>query len=460
MKKTVSASSPKLSTDRPSRRDALRLIGLSAGAPALASGFGSDKAHAQTADDYKALICVYLAGGNDPWNTVTPRSGAAYNSYQAARPNIAIPAGDLLAITPNNFNGPPIGLSPQLPGLRTLFEQGRAAIIANVGPLAAPTTKDDFKAGRNLPTQLFSHSDQMKVWQSGVTDASGRSGWLGRIADIVQPAYNANSAIPTSLSLTGNGMTPGAKTLSYAVSTNGATRINAAVNFWGNSALTAAARDMLTSTRSNLMEKHYNVVNKRSIANANELGNAIASAPQIQTKFPDTEVGKQAGAIARMIAARSGLKQRRQIFYMQQGGYDFHNELPTSQAAKLAELDAGLTALYAALVELGVASKVTIFTGSEFGRNLRSNGRGSDHGWGSNHFIIGGAVQGKRVYGTFPSYAIGGPEDGGNGAAIPTTSVDEYAATLARWFGVGASDLAYVAPNLGRFAAANLGFLA
>jgi uncharacterized protein (DUF1501 family) len=435
-----------------SRRDALKVLGLSA-AVALAAG----ESDAQTADDYKALVCIYLHGGNDPWNTVAPRSGSAYASYQAARPAIAIPANELLAINPVNFSGPQVGLSPHMPGVRTLFEQGKASIVANVGPLVGPTTKADFQAGRNLPTQLFSHADQTKVWQSGFTDAAGGSGWLGRIADLLQSTYNSNSPIPISLALSGNGMTGGAKTLTYAVNTNGATRIGALTQ--GSAATQAAVRDLLTATRTNLMEKQYTTINSRSIANADVLSGALAAAPQVKTQFPNTDPGRQAGAIARMIAARGGLKQKRQIFYMQQGGYDFHNELPKAQAVNLSELDGAITALYTALVELGVADKVTIFTASEFGRCLRSNGRGSDHGWGSNHFVIGGAVQGKRIFGTFPSYAIDGPEDSGNGATIPTTSVDEYAATFGRWFGVGSSDLSYVAPNLGRMAVPNLGFL-
>ena len=227
---------------------------------------------------------------------------------------------------------------------------------------------------------------------------------------------------------------------------------------YGSAAGGTAARRLMSDTRQTLLENELVKVSSRSINTESLVSNALASTPAL-TAFPDTSIGKQLAMVARMIAARGALAQQRQIFFVQQGGYDFHDNLQNDQAARLKELGDALAAFYQATVSLGVQDNVTTFTASDFGRALQSNGRGSDHGWGGHHFIMGGSVQGNRVYGSFPQTALGADQDAGQGRLIPTTSVDEYAATLATWLGVSNSNLPDVLPNLGRFAAPNLGFM-
>jgi uncharacterized protein (DUF1501 family) len=449
-----------------SRRQALRFSAMTAaaGGPFLASLAGVGAAAAQQARDYKALVCVYLLGGNDDGNTIVPASGSAYADYARARPSLALAQNTLLPISPAGHAGAPLALSPQLVNVRNLFAQGRAAIMANVGTLNTPITKAEWRAGsRSTPFQLFSHSDQQGAWQTGLPDRVSRTGWLGRMGDIIAPRHNDPGALSIAMSVAGNNaMQVGQDTIQYQLTTRGAVRI-AALHDWGlhgSPEATNAMRTLLTQSRDHMFENTYNQTNARAIASEARVSTALAGAPNLTTVFPTSHLGSQAKMVARMISAGQALGHKRQIFYIASGGWDFHDDLLNDHAARLADLDASLSALYAATVELGVANEVTTFTASEFGRALQSNGRGSDHGWGGHHFIIGGAVRGGRVYGTFPTVALGGPDDAGQGRLIPTTAVDQYAATLARWFGVAPGEMATVLPNIGRFATADLGFLA
>lgn len=447
------------------RRDFLRQaaqLSALAGTPFAVNLLAAGAASAQTAGDHKALVCVFLAGGNDQSNTVIPSSGAGYNSYQQARPSLALAASSLLNVAPTGYSGQPISLHPSLSALHTLFNQQRVALVANVGTLATPMNRAQWNAGRPTvatPAQLFSHSDQQAAWQTGLPDRPSSTGWQGRMGDLLASAYNPGSGISIAMSVAGNNiMQSGNSTIQYQLTTDGAVRISAQNALYGSAAGAAALRRLMSESRSQLLEGELNKISARAMSTESLVSSAL-SGVNLSTTFPQTGLGRQLQMVARMIAARNGLGQRRQMFFVQQGGYDFHDNLLADQSNKLRELGDAMAAFYQATAALGVANQVTTFTASDFGRGLQHNGRGSDHGWGGHHFVMGGAVQGNRVYGQFPTVALNGPEDAGQGRLIPTTSVDEYTGTLARWFGVSLSNLPLVLPNIGRFASRDLGFM-
>lgn len=447
------------------RRDFLRhasRLSAIAGTPFALNLMAAGAASAQTAGDHKALVCIFLAGGNDQSNTVVPRSGSGYTSYQQARPTLALPAANLLPIDPTGYSGNPLGLHPSLSALQPLFNQQRVALMANVGTLVSPITRAQWNSGRPtvpVPLQLFSHSDQQGAWQTGLPDRASETGWQGRMGDLLASTYNPGSGVSIAMSVAGNNlMQAGNSTIQYQLTTDGAVRVASLNGLYGSGTGATAVRRLMSEGRAHLLESELNRISNRAIATESVVGNAINGVSAGAT-FPQTGLGRQLQMVARMIAARGALGQRRQMFFVQQGGYDFHDNLLTDQAARLRELGDAMAAFYQATAALGVANQVTTFTASDFGRALQHNGRGSDHGWGGHHFVMGGAVQGNRVYGQFPTVALNGPEDSGRGALIPTTSVDEYTATLARWFGVSLSNLPVVLPNIGRFPSRDLGFM-
>lgn len=431
-----------------------------AGTPFAMNLLGIGAASAQSSSDHKALVCIFLAGGNDHSNTVVPRSGGDYLSYQQGRPSLAIPAANLLSITPTAYSGPALGLHPSLSAIHPLFNQQRIALVANVGTLTQPITRSEWNSGRPtvpVPQQLFSHSDQQGAWQTGLPDRASQTGWQGRMGDLIASAYNPNSQVSMAMSVAGNNMMQaGSSTIQYQLTTDGAVRVGSPIPY--STQGTAAMRQLMTESRAQLLEGELNRISARAISSEAVVTSALGGV-SLATSFPATGIGRQLQMVARMIAARSALGQRRQMFFVQQGGYDFHDNLITDQGNRLRELGDAMAAFYQATAALGVANQVTTFTASDFGRALQHNGRGSDHGWGGHHFVMGGAVQGNRVYGQFPTVALNGPEDSGRGALIPTTSVDQYAATLARWFGVPAGSLSQVLPNIGRFSSQDLGFM-
>lgn len=422
--------------------------------------------------DSKTLVCVFLYGGNDGNNVLVP-SGAEYAQYAAARAALALPQSSLLALTtlapPSGDPGDSRawGLHPSLPGLRGLFNSGKAALVANVGPLVAPLTREEFLSrSAAVPPQLFSHSDQTVHWQTSLPDQPARTGWGGRTADLLQ-SLNENARISMSISVAGtNTFQVGNVVTQYQVSPEGPVGLTSYVPAaQGADAASTALRALLLRSYGNLFERGYSGIFRRALDNQELLSGALAGAPALTTAFPETELGLQLQMIAKLVSVREALGLRRQIFFCAAQGYDTHGgQIGTSavdgaHAGLLAELDGALLAFDAAMTELGIADSVTTFTASDFGRTYLPNGDGSDHGWGSHHFVLGGAVRGGRIYGQVPTLAIGGPNDAGEGRWIPTTSVDEYSATLARWFGVASSDLPLVLPNLGRFASPDLGFL-
>lgn len=417
--------------------------------------------------DFKALVCVFLYGGNDSNNVLVPR-GADYAAYAAARSSLALPQASLRPIAPlSGGDGRQWGLHPDLPGLHSLFNAQRLALVANVGPLVAPVTRAEYLAGTAaLPPQLFSHSDQTMHWQTAIPDQPGRSGWGGRTADLLH-ALNTNAQVAMSMSLAGNNTFQiGNAVTQYQVSSEGSIGLGWYYdgNEW-NHPPSIAIRKLMARSYGNLFQKGYRDVFQRALDQDRVLAGALEAAPPLATVFPDTDLGAQLRMIARLISVREALGLRRQIFFCAADGYDLHDSqigasaLVGPHADLLADLDGALSAFYAATVELGVASSVTAFTASDFGRTYISNGEGSDHGWGAHHFVLGGAVSGGRFYGQVPTLAVDGPDDSGDGRWIPTISVDEYSATLAKWFGVSASDLGLVFPNLGRFDTPDLGFL-
>ncbi|HZF98560.1 MAG TPA: DUF1501 domain-containing protein, partial [Pseudoxanthomonas sp.] len=421
---------------------------------------------AQSAGDYKALVCIDLTGGNDQSNTVIPISNTGYASYQQGRPTLALPKNSILPLNPTGYTGDTLGLHPSLAPLKPLFDSGRIALLANVGPLAYPLTKAQLQAGTvPVPSQLESHSDQAQAWQSGLPDVPSSTGWMGRIGDVTASAFNPNSGVSIAMSIAGNNiLQAGQDTIQYQLTTRGAVRVNGLDGLWGSQAGGTALRALMTGTRSHLLERELIATSARSLAAEEAVSAALASAAgNVTTVFPNTRIGQQLKMVARMISVRNALSQRRQLFFVSQGGYDHHDNLIDTDnrghAHLLGDLAEAMVAFNSAMNALGIPQDVTTFTASEFGRALQHNGRGSDHGWGGHHFIMGGAVLGNRIYGSFPTVALGGPEDYRQGSLLPTTAVDQYAATLATWFGVSDSDMSTVLPNITRFSNLNLGFL-
>lgn len=449
---------------RASRREFLKRASIISATGAGAFGVNLatiGAAAAQSATDYKAIVCVFLFGGNDCANTVIPYSQAEYDGYASARLSLAVPRSTLLPITPDApYTGPQLALPAEMSGLKGLFDQGRCAILANVGPLLAPTTKQQFEQESvPLPPQLFSHSDQTAHWQTSAPDQAARSGWGGRVGDLL--ASRNNSSLSIAMSVAGNSLyLAGNSIVQYQLTTEGSVRIDALYNPYEPPQIGNALRTLLTESRSHIFEQELNKIAGRAIASDEIVTNALTGVAPIGTVFPaDNSLAAQLKMVARMISVRQRLGFGRQVFFVSQGGFDVHDNVVTDQPKLLKKVSDAITAFYNATVELGVANAVTTFTSSEFGRSLQSNGRGSDHGWGGHHFIVGGAVGGRRVYGRWPEVRLNGAEDAGQGRLVPTTALDQYAATLASWMGVSATDMGMVTPNIGRFASANLGFI-
>ena len=422
------------------------------------------EAAAATATDYKALVCVFLYGGNDYANTLIPYDNANYAAYQAMRPPLAY-AQSALAATALAPVGLPSGrqyaLAPELAPLLPAWNAGKLGVMLNVGTLVQPTTKQQYtNASVPLPPKLFSHNDQQSIWQSSAPEGAA-SGWGGRMGDLFV-AGNGTSTF-TCVNVSGNAVFLSGKTaVQYQVTPSGPVALNAAQSpLFGSSACSAALKSLVTAGRTDVFENEYNRVMARSLAAGSTLGAALASAPAITTAFPTGNgLADQLKLVARMISNASAIGARRQVFFVSLGGFDNHSSLNAIHPGLLTTVATAMSAFHDATVELGVASQVTAFTASDFGRTATGSD-GSDHGWGSMHFVLGGSVAGGSFYGTAPAVANNGPDDVGQGRLVPTTSVDQYAATLGKWFGLADSDLLSVLPNLGQWNASqrNLGFV-
>lgn len=459
-----------------SRREFLKraaaLSTLGSAAPFALNLAGIGAASAQSLPDYRALVCLFLYGGNDHNNMVVPYDTTAYANYQASRLGLEQPYANLLEIVPASSQGAgrQFALPTEMAPLQALFQQQHAAVLANVGPLLVPTTLADYKAGKNLPPKLFSHNDQQATWQA-FSPEGVKVGWGGRMGDLLM-SQNSDTTF-TAISASGNAvMLAGQNVLQYQVGTSGATKINGAVatSLFGSASGDDALRALIMQGGSNLIEQDHAAVVKRSYAAADKLTTALATVPAtdatvaLPSDLANDNFAKQMQIILRLIAVRSALGAKRQVFFLSLGGFDTHDNQLTLQAALFTRMAKVMDYFYQSTVALGVQDSATLFTASDFGRTLTSNGDGSDHGWGAHHFIVGGAVKGGDIYGQFPDVRLGtsanpNPQDTGSGRFLPTTSVDQYAATLAKWFGVADSDLALVAPNIGNFASSNLGFV-
>jgi uncharacterized protein (DUF1501 family) len=449
------------------QRSSAAALGLAAsgGIPfSLATMAAAATRNVAVVSDYKALVCVFLFGGNDGNNLVIPYGVADHATYASGRGVLAIPRADLTAtlIRPSNTGGREFSLHPSMTQLATLFGQGKAAVLANVGPLTQPLTKKQWDAGGvQVPANLFSHSDQQAQWQIGTSDAAVRSGWGGRLVDLYYPQNT--TAIASCLSTAGRSTFLNGQTATgLSISASGRFGFDFYPSDAATDPLAVGFREILNTARAHLFEQAFVDTLRGSIDTQRTFNQAINEAPALATVFPGTGLGEQLSTVARLIAARNALGVKRQAFFVSLGGFDTHGvDQPGDQANLLAEVSDAIGAFYQATVELGVASQVTTFTESDFGRDFPANGNGgSDHGWGNHHLVVGGAVLGGKLYGKFPTLAVNGPDDASGGRWIPTTSVDQYSATMARWFGVGPTDLPLVAPNISRFTLADLGFLA
>jgi uncharacterized protein (DUF1501 family) len=417
---------------------------------------------AATAPDYKALVCLFLQGGNDGTSFIVPSDQASYDTYASARADLAVARASLLPVTPTKYSdGRSFGLHASAPELQALFNQGRAAILANVGTLVRPTTLADYKAGKNLPPQLFSHSDQATQWQSGVPDKPFETGWGGRLADIVD-TLNSNNQISMSISLNGaNSFQRGNVVNAYAISSGGAPKLNSGGGSNGNAygATLAGLNTVLANPQSNALAAAFGSISTGAAKDGELLNTLLATAPTLKTTFSGSQTAARLAMVAKFISVSQALGLKRQVFFVQLGGWDMHGSQASAYGPVLAELSTAMKSFYDATVELGVANQVTTFTASDFGRTYIPNAGGTDHGWGNHHLIMGGAVKGGDIYGRMPSLTVNADDDTGRGRWIPTTSVDEYNATLATWFGVSQGNLSTVLPNIGRFANPSLGFI-
>ena len=422
------------------------------------------EAAAAVNSDYKALVCIFLYGGNDFANTLTPYDAATYGQYQALRPNLAY-ARDALtatALTPKTAlpGGVQYALAPALLPLLPIFNAGKMAPVLNIGTLVQPTTKAQFNAGNvPLPPKLFSHNDQQSFFQASSPEGA-ESGWGGRMGDLLQSG-NGNATL-TCVNAAGNAVFMSGKTATqYSVGPYGPVSLNGnSSTVFGSATANSVLRSMIAAPRTHILENELTRISKRSIDAFNQVSSAIGSVPAFRTAWPThNQLALQLKVVAQMIASSQQLGAKRQVFFVAQGGYDAHSGLVGTQPALLGVLAEAVKCFYDTTVELGVSDKVTTFTGSDFGRTIVNNDDGSDHGWGSTHFVLGGAVNGKEYYGKSPVWANDGPDDVGQGRLLPSTSVDQYAATLASWFGISDGQLSTVLPSIGNYSNKNLGFV-
>jgi uncharacterized protein (DUF1501 family) len=454
--------------------------------------FGLVNALAQTTNDYKALVCVFLNGGNDGNNTIIPyddyNNPGGYNAVRSAS-GLAIAQSRLLQVTAASQNNRKFGLHPNLSpevetpttngqptmkGLMDVWNGGKLAVLCNVGTLTEPLTKSQYQSSPSKrPYQLFSHSDQVAQQQSSIANNPSQTGWGGRTSDAMN-GINGSAPLPMVVSIAGTSLfTTGTLTRPLAIADSNTQLSSVLVlSMNGTNADIAARRAAYDQIRSfdndSLMVKASSDTTQQALTTSA----ALSVNPSLTTVFPNTTLGRQLQQVARLIKLRDSLGMKRQIFFCSLGGFDTHSNQVTNntsgQNALLTQLSQAMRAFYDATIELGVADNVTTFTLSDFGRTLQPAGSGSavgsDHAWGNHALIMGGAVRGRDFYGAYPTVALGGPDDTDSGSTprgrwIPTTSIDQYAATLASWYGLSSANTLAVFPFINRFASSNLGFM-
>jgi uncharacterized protein (DUF1501 family) len=449
----------------------------------LLTALGQSKAFAADVSGYKALVCVFFKGGLDSMDLVLPKDMASHDALAAIRPGLfgsyGVGSGassrdreNILKINPSNsgdFGGREFGFAPEMSELQSLFEAGDAAIIGNVGPLIEPTnrtTMDNFSA--QIPERLFSHNDQQSTWMSFGTEGT-QSGWGGRFLEASLKEDGVSNPIFSAISTSGNDVflsSDGVRQFSASSNPESADilrqkwRLGSGRN---SDAARATIRDHLASvgvTSQNLYGQDLIGVNGRAIENVEAYKAAIEGGAALNTVFPESKLGVQLKTVANTMAVRGALNVRRQIFFVSIGGFDTHDSQKNSMPGLQAQISTSIAAFQAAMVELGLSENVTLFTGSDFGRTAIDNGDGTDHGWGAHHLVVGGAVQGKKVYGQLPEYDLGAETyTASRGRLIPSVSVEQYAATLGGWFGLDTNELNEALPNLQNFSQKDLGFL-
>jgi len=419
---------------------------------------GRSLAAPEDVGDYRALVCIYLHGGNDSFNMVVPTAPAAHERYRRTRGNLAVPRETLLPIQPVHAQALEYGFHPSLEPLHRHFADGELAVVANLGTLLEPVTREQARRHpERLPAQLFSHSDQTFQWQTANPGSLDALGWGGRMADLTQ-SFNGGALLPMNITLAGESLfLAGRKVVQYALDPAGPE----ALEMLNDDPVAGALMQLFESRRAHLLQRQFARVQRRSIELQALVSAVLEAEVPLETSFPDSDLGRQLAMVARMIAARwhFGLDKGRQLFLAAKGGWDTHDRQNQDQPLLLADLAACMSAFQQAMVETGNAGSVTLFTASEFGRTLTSNGDGTDHGWGGHQMVLGGAVHGGDIYGEIPEMVVDGEDDLGDGRIIPTLSVDQYAATLARWFGVPQSELGRLFPQLDRFETDDLGFM-
>ncbi len=431
----------------------------------LAEGIAA--ASTPSSGEYRALVCILLAGGNDSFNMLVPREASAYATYQASRSNLALSPAQLTDIHPIGL--PNFAVHGGMPELASLFETGKAAFVANVGSLIEPV-QNRTQVNQNLkrlPLGLYSHSDQIEQWQTGIPHSRSGIGWGGRMADLLKE-LNASQVVPMNISLDGGNVFQTGNTVAeYSITPDGAVALNGYNAGWVQyqnlqNALSTAVDGQLAQQYSNVLAQTFNTRKKAALDAYNIFANATAPALPGGVTFPGSYLGQRLEMVAKAIQGRAAIGACRQTFFIQRSGWDHHDGVLDGQASMLPEVSAAIGAFYNALVAMGVQNNVTLFTTSDFGRTLTSNGRGSDHAWGGNQVVVGGAVKGQRIFGQYPSLAVNpdsGPEvnplDTGRGRFIPTLSCDQYFAELALWLGVSKSSLPMVLPNIGNFYSLN-----
>jgi uncharacterized protein (DUF1501 family) len=422
--------------------------------------FGALNALAATTPDYKALVCIFLYGGNDANNMIIPTDTAGYGRYSAVR----TAGGSSIALAQNTLlglNGANYGLHPSLLEIQSLYNSGAAALITNVGTLTQPLTKAQYQAGTANPSNLYSHPDQQEEWQNAATSGATSTGWAGRISDVLSGSYNTSATIPMVTSVAGDTLfCNGVSTTPVSVSPGnlgGASCSEGAEC----SARQAAAQSLITFNSGVSLITADDHITSNAYSYAATLTAATKSVTPLTTAFPATGLGAQLKQISQIIQVRAALGVQRQIFFCGIGNFDTHSNQLALQASLLSQISPAMLAFYNATTEMGIANQVTSFTMSDFARTFQPNSNtGTDHAWGSHHVVFGGAVKGGSMYGTFPSLVLNGADDSGtNGRWIPSIGSVQYAATLASWFGVPANQLATVFPNIGTFATANIGFV-
>lgn len=447
-------------------------LGFMGAAAPLAMNFASAaEAASLEGDDYRALVCVFLYGGNDHVSTLVPYDPANYLRYQKIRGKIAFKRGDLAKtalkpLAPQTLTDDlQYAFAPYCPRMKVLFDGGKLAVQLNVGPLVTPLTIEQYKSSNRalypLPPKLFSHNDQQSVWQSLGSEGS-TIGWGGRLGDL---AVSGNEhSLLTCISASGNAVfVSGENALQYQISPSGAIKVKAIQDHsYGSDAISAALHQLITKPSNHAIENELAILARRSIAMEGVVNKALDKV-QLKTSFDlvpgENSLADQLKIVARLIGARKELGSRRQVFFVSLEGFDHHNDLWAKHADLMAKVDEAVAAFYMATVELGVAKQVTTFTASDFGRTLVNNSDGSDHGWGSHHFVIGGAVKGGRFYGTAPHVSIDTDDQVGQGRLLPSTATEQYAGALARWFGVPDGELATVLPNIRNFTPKVAGFV-